>query len=324
MNPFTYHKAKDTADAIAAASPTSKFLAGGTTLVDLMKLYVEQPATLVDITRLPISDIKPGRGGYEIGAGATNTAVAEDSSLTARYPVLSQAILSGASVSLRNMATVGGNLLQRTRCTYFRDGISKCNKRTPGSGCDAKEGFGRSLAVLGASDDCAASHPSDMCVALVALDAVIRVEGAKGKRDIAVGDFHLLPGRTPEKETVLEPGELITSVFIPDSPRAKNSAYFKVRDRASYEFALASCAVACEMVEGRVASIRIALGGVGTRPWRAETAERVLMNGKPGVDLFNVAAAAALADAKPHKDNAFKVDLAKRVIVKALQSVCKV
>jgi xanthine dehydrogenase YagS FAD-binding subunit len=323
MHPTTYSRATDSAVAISgiASSEHAKFLGGGTTLVDLMKLDVEKPRTLVDVSRLETKSIRAVEGGLEIGAAATNTAVANDAMVKQKFPVLSQAILSGATQQIRNMATVGGNLLQRVRCPYFRDGISPCNKRSPGSGCSAKGGLETSLAVLGTSDACYATHPSDMAVALVALDAVVRVEGPKGKREIAIESFHTLPGETPHIETTLARDELITSVFVPDSPRGAKSLYLKMRDRASYEFALASCAAAIELNGERVTSARLALGGVGTKPWRVRDAENILQSGTLGDELYKSVSEAALKDAKPLPGNAFKIELAKRVIVKTLKSL---
>ncbi len=326
MHPTTYTRANDNSGAISsiASNQMAKFLAGGTTLVDLMKLDVESPSTLIDVSRLPSKDIRSANGGLEIGAAASNTAVANDAVVKQRFPVLPQAILAGATQQIRNMASVGGNLLQRVRCPYFRDGISPCNKRSPGSGCSAKGGLETSLAVLGTSDACYATHPSDMAVALVALEAVVRVEGPGGKREIPIEAFHTLPGATPHIESTLARDELITSVFIPDSPRAAKSLYTKMRDRASYEFALASCAAAVELNDTGIASVRIALGGVGTKPWRSSDAEAVLIGKKPGEELFQAAAKAALKDAKPLPGNAFKVELAERVIVKTLKTLLMV
>lgn len=323
MHPISYTRAADTSAAIKeiTANQEGRFLAGGTTLIDLMKLDVETPATLIDVSRCGSREIKAVAGGIEIGAGASNTAVAENGDIKSRFPVLAQAIASGATQQIRNMASVGGNLMQRVRCPYFRDGLSPCNKRQPGSGCSAKGGIEISLALLGTSESCFATHPSDMAVALVALEAIVRVEGPKGKREIPIEQFHTIPGTTPHIETTLERDELITSVFVPDSPRAGKSLYVKMRGRASYEFALASCAAAVEMNDADVASARIALGGVGTRPWRSPDAEAALVGGKPDIERFKVAADAALRDAKPLPGNAFKVELAKRAIVKTLKTL---
>jgi xanthine dehydrogenase YagS FAD-binding subunit len=320
MQPFLYVHAADANQAVIAGAATdARFIAGGTTLVDLMRLEVMRPKSLVDITGLPLTQIEDAAGGLTIGALATNTDVAYHPLVTARYPALSEALLSGASPQLRNMATVGGNLLQRTRCPYFRDGTSACNKRTPGSGCAAQGGYTRSHAVLGTSKACIASHPSDMAVALVALDAVVHTHGPRGDRAIPVADLHTLPGDHPEIESVLAPGELITHVTLPALPFAAKSRYTKVRDRASFAFALASAAVALDVQGGTIKDARIALGGVATKPWRARAAEQALI-GKPArVESFQRAAEAALAGAQPQGDNAFKIELARRTVVRALQ-----
>jgi xanthine dehydrogenase YagS FAD-binding subunit len=304
-----------------AAGSSGKFIAGGTTLVDLMKLDVERPSTLVDITALPLSQVEPlPNGGVRIGAMVRNSELAWHPYIQQHYAVLSQALLSGASPQLRNMATTGGNLLQRTRCPYFRDPTSGgCNKRNPGTGCSAIGGFHRTMAVLGVSDHCIATHPSDMCVAMTALEATIFIQGAKGKRSVAIHDFYRLPGETPQIENVLEPGDLITHVELPP-PAGPKQAYLKLRDRASYEFALASAAIVANVEGGRIRSVRVALGGVGTRPWRAAEAEAAL-NGKPATPAnFQAAAEAALRNAKPHTENAFKVELSRRCIVRALKT----
>jgi xanthine dehydrogenase YagS FAD-binding subunit len=320
MQPFLYVHADSPDNAIAAgARADARYIAGGTTLIDLMRLEVMRPAAVVDITGLPLASIEDTGGGLRIGALATNTDVAYHPLVTARFPALSEALLSGASPQLRNMATVGGNLLQRTRCPYFRDGTSPCNKRTPGAGCAALDGFTRSHAVLGTSPRCIASHPSDMCVALVALDAVIHTHGAAGDRAIPIAEFHTLPGEHPEIESVLAPGELVTHVELPASPLAARSRYTKVRDRASFAFALASAAVALDVRGSTIRDARIALGGVATRPWRAREAERWLTGRTTSLDSFRRAAALALEGAKPSTDNAFKVELARRTIVRALQ-----
>jgi xanthine dehydrogenase YagS FAD-binding subunit len=319
MESFTIGKAADAKSAIQAASATgSKYIAGGTNLVDLMKMYVETPAVLVNINSLDLKKVesRPG-GGVRIGALVPNSELAYHPLIQHKYPVLSEAILSGASPQLRNMATTGGNILQRTRCPYFFDVSFPCNKRSPGSGCSAIKGYNRSNAILGGSDHCIATHPSDMCVAMAALDASIRVEGLAGERVVPFNDFHLLPGETPEKETVLQPGELISSVDLPSLPHSARSYYLKVRDRASYEFALASAAVVLDMDKDNIRSARIALGGVGTKPWRAVKAEQ-LLNGRPSLDLFTAAAAAALEGAIPRSDNGFKIDLAKSTLIRAL------
>jgi len=277
---------------------------------------------LVDINALPLAKIESlPNGGIRIGAMARNSDVAHHDMVRSRYLVLSEALLSGASPQLRNMATVGGNIMQRTRCYYFRDLTFACNKRAPGSGCPAIDGFNRIHAILGASEKCIATHPSDMNVALVALDAVIRVQGPKGDRTIPFEQFHLEPGNTPERETVLEPGELITAVDLPASSFAARSHYLKVRDRASYEFALASVAVALEMNGGTIGAARLAVGGVATRPWRAHGVEKILAGQQPSEALFARAARASVEGAKPRGDNAFKVELLQRAVTKALRTV---
>lgn len=326
MQTFSYTKAASIDKALAQANG-ARFLAGGTTLVDLMKLEVEKPSGLVDINLLPLDKIEPTpSGGLRIGAMVRNSDLAWNAEVEKNYAVLSQALLSGASPQLRNMATTGGNLLQRTRCVYFREpsagtpGGYGCNKRTPGSGCAAMDGFNRMHAVLGTSDHCIATHPSDMCVAMAALEAVIHTEGPKGKRTIAFADFHKLPGDTPQIENALEPGELVTYVELPKPVPGAKSVYLKLRDRASYEFALASAAVVAKVEGGHIRYIRVAMGGVGTKPWRSHEAEAAL-EGKPAnAEHFRKAAEAALAGAKPHKDNAFKIELAKRCVVRSLKT----
>jgi xanthine dehydrogenase YagS FAD-binding subunit len=320
MQPFQYVRA-DSSDAAVAAGGRdgARFIAGGTTLVDLMRLEVMRPKLIIDITALPLTAIEDTAGGLRIGALATNTDVAYHPQVVARFPALSEALLAGASPQLRNMATVGGNLLQRTRCPYFRDGTSPCNKRAPGSGCAALDGFTRSHAVLGTSARCIATHPSDMAVALVALDAIVHTHGPGGDRSIPVADFHTLPGDHPEIESVLAPGELVTHIELPGSPFAARSRYTKVRDRASFSFALASAAVALDLRGGTIRDARIALGGVATKPWRAKDAERALIGRTATLEAFRRAAAIALDGATPRDDNAFKVELARRTLVRALQ-----
>lgn len=325
MQTFQYSKAASIDKALAAAEGT-KFIAGGTTLVDLMKLHVEQPSGLVDINLLPLDKIeKLPDGGLRIGAMVRNSDLAWNDDVKKDYAVLSEALLSGASPQLRNMATTGGNLLQRTRCMYFREpsagtpGGYGCNKRTPGTGCAAMEGFNRMHAVLGTSDQCIATHPSDMCIAMAALEAVIHTEGPKGKRTIPFADFHKLPGNTPQIENALQPGELITYVDLPKPVPGAKSIYLKLRDRASYEFALASCAVVAKVEGGHIRYVRVAMGGVGTKPWRSHEAEAALIGKSANAEAFRRAAEAALAAAKPHKDNAFKVELAKRSVVRTLK-----
>ncbi|MBA3913961.1 MAG: xanthine dehydrogenase family protein subunit M [Acidobacteriales bacterium] len=324
MQAFDYKKVSEVAGAVGAVTPTSKFIAGGTTLVDLMKLNVERPAILLDINGLPLDQVeKSGDGGLRIGAMVRNSDLAHHPLVQQQYPVLSQALLSGASPQLRNMATTGGNLLQRTRCFYFRDTNYACNKRKPGSGCAAIDGYNRIHAVLGTSEHCVATHPSDMDVALTALEAVIHIRGAQGERMVPIHEFYRLPGETPHIETVLAPGELITQVTLPPPGDGTRSHYLKRRDRASYEFALASAAVVMQMNGGQVQHVRIALGGVGTKPWRSLEAEKVLEGQAPTDDKFRAAAEAALHEAKPLHDNAFKIELAKRTLVRALKVVSR-
>jgi xanthine dehydrogenase YagS FAD-binding subunit len=296
-----------------------RFIAGGTTLVDLMKLEVERPNRVVDINGLSLDGIEPAAGGgFVIGALARNATVAHHPVIQRDYAVLSEALLSGASPQLRNMATTSGNLLQRTRCVYFRDTAHGCNKREPGTGCSAIGGHNRMLAILGTSKDCIASNPSDQNVALTALEATIQVQGPKGIRGIPIGEFYLKPGSTPNRETVLEPGDLIVSVTLPALAPGTRSHYLKLRDRAAYEFALSSAAVAVSQRGGRIERVRVALGGVGTVPWRSHEAERELEGREASVEAFRRAAEAALKDAEPASENGFKVELAKRCLVRAL------
>ena len=321
MQPFTYTTVADAnaATRLAVADPRARYLAGGTTLVDLMKLDVEQPTQLIDITGLPLDEVTAlPDGGLRIGAMVRNSDLAHNELVRARYPVLSQALLAGASGQVRNMATTAGNLLQRTRCFYFRDTGTPCNKREPGSGCSALDGYNRIHAVLGTSAHCIATHPSDMAVALVALDARVRVMGPAGERVISLGALHRLPGDRPDRETTLEPGELIIAVDVPPLAFASRSLYLKVRDRTSFAFALASAAVAVDVRDGTVRDARIALGGVGTKPWRAAGAEEALHGRRAGRDAYRAAADAALAGAVPRAHNAFKIELAKRTLVRAL------
>jgi xanthine dehydrogenase YagS FAD-binding subunit len=320
METFTYTKATSVQQAIQAAGQSqTRFIAGGTTLLDLMKLNVERPAQLVDINRLPLDQVeKLPDGRLRIGATVRNSDLAHHPTVVSDYSVLSQALLSGASAQLRNMATTGGNLLQRTRCMYFRNDAMACNKRTPGSGCSAIEGDNRTLAILGTSKDCIATNPSDMNVALTALEATIHIQGAKGERDVAIGDFFLVPGSTPQRENVLEPGELITFVTLPVPKAGSKQTYLKLRDRASYEFALSSAAVVAVVSNGKLDFVRVALGGVGTKPWRSLEAERTLHGKTPDEKVFRQAAEAALHGAQPQSENGFKVQLAKRCITHAL------
>jgi xanthine dehydrogenase YagS FAD-binding subunit len=286
-----------------------------------MKLEVETPARLLDINRLPFDKIEDTPdGGLKIGATVRNSDLANNARVQRDYSVLSQAILSGASAQLRNMATTAGNLLQRTRCMYFRDTAMPCNKREPGTGCPAITGSNRTLAILGTSDHCIATNPSDMCVAMAALEATIHVQGPKGTRAIAIGDFHLLPGSTPQRETVLEPGDLITHVTLPPPKSGSRQVYLKLRDRASYEFALASAAIVMSISGGNVRYVRVALGGVGTKPWRSPEAEAALIGKPANAATFRSAAEAALHNAKPESENKFKIELAKRCLTHALQT----
>jgi xanthine dehydrogenase YagS FAD-binding subunit len=322
---FTQPTTVDQAVQAAAKSVTAqqgaqiRFIAGGTTLVDLMKLNVERPHEIVDINGLPLDRVEPSPdGGLVIGALARNSDVALHPIVRRDYPVLSQALLSGASPQLRNMATTGGNLLQRTRCVYFRDTAHACNKREPGTGCSAIGGHNRMLAILGTSKDCIATNPSDQNVALTALEATIQIQGPKGKRSVPIHDFYLIPGSTPNLENLLEPGEIITSVTLPPPVAGANSTYLKLRDRAAYEFALASAAIVMQVSGGKIQHIRVALGGVGTKPWRSIEAEKALEGRSPDRATFAKAAEAALRDAKPASENAFKVELSRRCIVRAL------
>jgi xanthine dehydrogenase YagS FAD-binding subunit len=329
MHTFEFVRPPDSAAAVATAAKAKtaqqgadvRFIAGGTTLLDLMKLNVETPSRLIDINRLPLGKIEgTPEGGLKIGATVRNSDLAHYPAVQRDYAVLSQALLSGASAQLRNMATTAGNLLQRTRCMYFRDTAMPCNKREPGTGCPAITGSNRMLAVLGTSEQCIATNPSDMCVAMAALEATIHVEGPRGKRAIPIGDFHLLPGSTPNRETVLEPGDLITHVTLPPPPAGSRQVYLKLRDRASYEFALASAAVVMTVAGGKVTRARIALGGVGTKPWRSPEAEAALVGQTAGAVSFRNAAEAAMRGARPQSENAFKIELAKRCVAHALQT----
>ena len=320
MKPFAYSRAlnHETAIQVVVRDQQAKFIAGGTNLIDLMKEGVEQPDRLVDITRLELAEIKEISNGLHIGALARNSDTANHPLVRDRYPLLSQALLAGASPQLRNMATAGGNLLQRTRCYYFYDTVMPCNKREPGSGCSAIEGYNRIHAIFGSSEKCIATHPSDMCVALAALDAVARVEGPNGERQIPIAEFHRLPGDTPEFDTVLHQDELIVAVELPKSPFAKRSHYLKVRDRASYAFALVSVAAALDIDKGNIRAARVAMGGVAHKPWRALAAEKILVGAKANEQTFAAAAEATIREAQPQKYNRFKVEMARRAIVRAL------
>jgi xanthine dehydrogenase YagS FAD-binding subunit len=326
MKNFDYARATDPHSALAllAGAGSARFLGGGTNLLDLMRENIEQPDRLVDVTRLPLDAIEdlPG-GGLRLGAVLRNSHLAADARVRERYPVLSQAILMGASAQLRNMATTAGNLMQRTRCYYFYDAAARCNKRAPGSGCDAVGGMNRIHAVLGASDHCIATHPSDLCVALAALDATVRVSGPGGEREIAFADFHRLPGDTPEIDTNLAPGELITAVDLPALPFARRSAYRKVRDRASYAFALVSVGAALELEGDAISNVRIALGGVAHKPWRATRAEAHLLGKAATPAVLREAAELELDAAVGHRHNGFKIELAKRTIVSLLTELAQ-
>src|SRR5438874_1026069 len=328
MKTFEFIQPANSAAAITTAAQAKtaqqgaevRYIAGGTTLIDLMKLNVETPGRLLDINRLPLDKIEPtADGGLKIGATVRNSDLAHHATVRRDYAVLSQAILAGASTQLRNMATTAGNLLQRTRCAYFRDTAMPCNKREPGTGCPAITGSNRTLAVLGTSEHCIATNPSDMCIAMAALEATIHVQGSKGTRAIPIGEFHLLPGTTPQRETGLEPGDLVTHVTLPPPVAGSKQVYLKLRDRASYEFALASAAVVITVASGKVTRARIALGGVGTKPWRSPEAEAALVGQPANKATFRKAAEAALRDAKPQSENKFKIELAKRCLAHALQ-----
>jgi len=326
MNPFTFARATDALDAVQrGALEGSRYLGGGTNLVDLMRETIERPVQLVDVSELSQTIEERADGSLLVGAATRNTALAEHRAVRERFPLLARAIASGASGQIRNMATVAGNIVQRTRCSYFYDHAgAHCNKRNPGEGCDAIEGVHRMHAVLGASSACIATHPSDMCVALAALDALVHLQGPDGRRQVAFNDFHLLPGDHPERETVLRPGELITAIELPALAMAANSTYRKVRDRASYAFALVSVAAALEVEDGVVKDVRLALGGVAHKPWRARSAEQMLL-GQPATAVYVEAAARAeMADARPLRDNAFKVPLAERAIVAVLGQLATV
>ncbi|MBW4533570.1 MAG: xanthine dehydrogenase family protein subunit M [Pleurocapsa minor HA4230-MV1] len=321
MKIFTYVRANSTQDAIQRASQEkgANFIAGGTNLVDRLKVFLDEPSQLIDISRLELNQIdRTDEGGLRIGALVSNTAVADYPEIRSNYPLLSRAILSGASQQIRNMATVGGNLMQRTRCPYYYDTVFPCNKRQPGSGCPAATGINKMHAILGASEQCLAVNPSDMCVPLAALDAVVEVEGVKGRREIPFTEFHRLPGNTPQLDNNLAPGEIITAVILPPVSFAQSGVYLKLRDRASYAFALISVAAALDIQDGEIQQARMALGGVAHKPWRSPEAEQFLQ-GKPAeTATFQQAAELVLRDAKPLKYNAFKVDMAKRAIRRAL------
>ena len=326
MKPFRYERADDERGAVAvlAGTPGARLLGGGTNLVDLMRLGVETPDVLVDVTRLPANrvDVMPD-GGLLIGAGVRNSDLAADHHVRTRYPALAEALLSGASGQLRNLATTAGNLLQRTRCAYFQDVASPCNKREPGTGCPAIEGDHRNLAVLGHSSTCVATHPSDMAVALVMFDAVVRVIGPAGVRAIPLVDFHRLPGTSPQRDTVLRRDELIVAVQLPPSDLAAHSTYRKVRERASFSFAVVSVAAALDVRDGRVEDVRIALGGLAHKPWRARAAEDDLRGAPADAATFDRAARVELAQARPLRDNAYKVSLAQATLVRTLTELAE-
>jgi xanthine dehydrogenase YagS FAD-binding subunit len=327
VRPVSYSRVEDVISAVGTVSADagSKFLAGGTNQVDLLRIYVEQPARLVDINDLPVTEIEelPG-GALRIGALARMSDVAEAPPVMRLFPMLSQALLLGASPQLRNMASMAGNLMQRTRCSYFRDVSAACNKRVPGSGCSAMNGVNRGHAVLGTSDSCIATHPSDVAVALVALDAMVQTETVQGRRDIPIEDFFLLPGDTPEREHPMGHGELIVAIEVPPVRVASRSMYLKVRDRESYEFALASVAVAASVDDGMINEVRLALGGVATKPWRARRAEQILAGAPATVETFAAAAEEEMRPAVSHGMNEFKIELACRTIVRALQTITRV
>lgn len=319
MNPFSYSKPVDVNQAINLAGPASRFIAGGTNLLDLMKENIARPEHLIDITGLPLKDVRETtNGGLMIGALVSNADLAWHPLVESRYPLLSQAILAGASPQLRNMASTGGNLLQRTRCYYFYDATVPCNKREPGSGCPAKEGLNRIHAILGASNECVATHPSDMCVALAALEAVVHVEGRAGKRTIEFADFHRLPADSPQRDNQLADDELITAIELPAAKFQQHSHYLKIRDRASYAFALVSVAAALELDGDVIKDVRLALGGVAHKPWRDKSVEQLLKGQPVSRENFVAAADAMLRDAQPLEHNAFKIKLARRAIVRAL------
>ncbi|TRO56682.1 xanthine dehydrogenase family protein subunit M [Streptomyces sp. IB201691-2A2] len=322
MHPFSFTKAANTREALNAGRHGGRYIAGGTTLVDLMRETVERPETLVDISDLPMRDVQvTERGGLRIGALVTMTEAAAHPKVRSLYPVISQALELSASAQLRNMATIGGNIMQRTRCTYFRDVTADCNKREPGSGCAALKGFNRTHAILGTSDTCVATHPSDAAVAFAALEALVHLLGPDGERQIPFADFLLRPGNTPNREQALRRGELITAVEVPALPRPLKSGYLKVRDRQSYEFALTSAAVALHVRGGVIREAKVAAGGVGTVPWKLPAVERHLVGERPSESLWTAAAAKAAEGARPLQHNRFKVELLKRTVERQLRVV---
>lgn len=321
MNNFSYSRATSITDAVQRASSdkNSLYIAGGTNLVDRLKAFLDQPSQLIDISRLEMKRIDTlAGGGLKVGSLVTNTALADHPEVRRNYPMVARAILSGASQQIRNVATVGGNILQRTRCPYYYDTAFGCNKRQPGSGCPALTGINRMHAVFGASDQCIAVHPSDMCIALAALDAVVEVEEPTGKRQIPFADFHRLPGNTPQQDTNLEPGGIITAILLPPLPLAKTGVYLKIRDRASYAFALISVAAAVDLTVNKIKDVRLAMGGVAHKPWRVKEAEQFLIGKTASTTTFAQAAEIALQAAKPLAHNKFKVELAKRAIKRSL------
>jgi xanthine dehydrogenase YagS FAD-binding subunit len=321
MRPFTYKRASSIWEATSDIGQNSGFIAGGTTLIDLMKLEVVTPSQVININRLPMRGIELTPDGLRIGALERMSAVAEHPAVTANYPVISQALLKSASAQLRNMASMGGNLLQRTRCGYFRDVSTPCNKRQPGSGCPAIEGWNRTHAILGTSSSCVATHPSDLAVALVALDASILLQTANSDRLVKLDDFYLFPGETPDKENQIQPGELITEIRVPRLPWAQRSVYLKIRDRESYEFALTSVALALEVDANNVRDARVAVGGVGTKPWNLPKVRDALIDKPLNQQTFEIAAKLATEGAKPLRHNVYKVELVQRTIVRALMNL---
>ena len=322
MNAFRYERASDAAGAIALHNAAAQYIAGGTNLLDLMKDDVAAPELLIDISRLPLAQIATSTTGIRIGALARMSDVADDAAVAEQFPIVAQALLAGASPQLRNMATIGGNLLQRTRCAYFRDVSQPCNKRMPGSGCSAVGGVNRMHAVIGASENCIATNPSDLAVALVAVDAVVYVQARDGReREIPIADLYVLPGATPARETVIEPGDLITAITLPISAHARHSAYLKIRDRASYEFALVSVGVALDRADGGVRAARIVLGGVAPKPWRVEAAEAAIVGSQGEEPACRAAAEAAIVGMRGLGENDFKIELVKRAVVRALETV---
>jgi xanthine dehydrogenase YagS FAD-binding subunit len=319
--PFSYTKVSDERTALAAGLRGGRYIAGGTTLVDLMRETVERPGALVDINALPLHDVDVTPRGLRIGALVRMSELAAHPQVRADYPVISEALELSASAQLRNMASIGGNLMQRTRCTYFRDVTAACNKRSPGSGCAALHGENRAHAILGTGDACVATHPSDLAVALTALDAVVRLRGQDGERTVPVSGFFLLPGATPDREHDLRPGELITEIEVPAGPHTRRSGYLKVRDRQSYEFALTSAAVALRVDGGTIGDARVAVGGVGTVPWRLPEVERILIGSPLSPDTWSAAAARAADGARPLEHNAFKIELLKRTVARQLETV---